>query len=419
MQLVHFFKRHVMDIRKEGLPALFRKSLVLLKKICDIPLVLLAMPLVLFIRLLHPFVLIRFGKLISSRIGHFAGNTELYLCERDISKTNKQVFDIFCYGKPICNQQLKKMWERTGLLHISSVARWLDKANRLIPGGRKHRISLTDRDRYGLVEQMPIRLSFTPDEEKLGQDELRRLGIPDNNNPFICFHARSPLYLKTQFQRADYSYHDYRDSDIHDYIPAVEELVRRGYFAIRMGALVKETLNTANAGIIDYTVKGRTEFLDIYLAAKCCFFLGDTAGLHAVPMLFRRPVVLVNFITLEYVQAWREKNLFIPKKLWLCDEHRYLSFREVIELGIGRTRGIVNHNGHEQLGIEIIDNTSEEIKAVVVEMEERLNGKWQTTEEDEELQRHFWSLFKPDDLNQIFVTRIGTEFLRQNRELLG
>ena len=73
---------------------------------------------------------------------------------------------------------------------------------------------------------------------------------------------------------------------------------------------------------------------------------------------------------------------------------------------------------HEQLGVEVMENTAEEITALAVEMDERLKGTWQTTEEDEELQRRFWSLFKPSELNQVFLSRIGAEFLRQNRELL-
>lgn len=57
-------------------------------------------------------------------------------------------------------------------------------------------------------------------------------------------------------------------------------------------------------------------------------------------------------------------------------------------------------------------------RRISVEMDERLKGTWQTTEEDEELQRRFWSLFKPSELNRVFRSRIGAEFLRQNRELL-
>lgn len=73
-----------------------------------------------------------------------------------------------------------------------------------------------------------------------------------------------------------------------------------------------------------------------------------------------------------------------------------------------------NHLGD----IEIIDNTPEEITTLVMEKDQRLKGEWQTTKEDEELQRRFWALFKPSELNQVFLSRIGAEFLCQNRELL-
>ena len=73
---------------------------------------------------------------------------------------------------------------------------------------------------------------------------------------------------------------------------------------------------------------------------------------------------------------------------------------------------------YEKAGIELIDNTPEEITSVALEMDGRLKGTWQSIEEDEKLQRRFWALFKPDDLNSVFRARVGTEFLRQNRQLL-
>ena len=56
--------------------------------------------------------------------------------------------------------------------------------------------------------------------------------------------------------------------------------------------------------------------------------------------------------------------------------------------------------------------------ALAIEMDERLKGTWQATKEDEELQTEFWSLFKPSEFNKVFVSRIGADFLRRNRELL-
>ena len=70
------------------------------------------------------------------------------------------------------------------------------------------------------------------------------------------------------------------------------------------------------------------------------------------------------------------------------------------------------------MNLELEENTPEEIHAVTIEMDERLKGTWQTTEEDEKLQQRFWDLFGPDKLKSSDL-RIGTEFLRQNRELLS
>ena len=50
-------------------------------------------------------------------------------------------------------------------------------------------------------------------------------------------------------------------------------------------------------------------------------------------------------------------------------------------------------------------------------MEKRLDGTWQTTDEDEEIQRRFWSYFKSSNLHGVNRGRIGTKFLRQNSDL--
>lgn len=410
IRLAYFLRRLTKDIRKRGLPILFRK-------LCVILLILLAVPIVFLIRILRPLILISFGPLMSPRIGHFAANTEIYLSECDVGMHNPRSIDIFYHIKPICNHQLKKMWDRT--LHVSRSASFFFRANRWLPGGKKHVIPWRkneEQDIYRVLTRTRPHLSFTPEEECLGQMALRKMGIPEDAL-FVCFYARDSAYLDIVYSNGSWRYHDYRDSNIHNYIPAVEELVHRRYFTIRMGAIVKEALTTSNSMIIDYATKSKTDFLDIYLCAKCRFFIGSTGGINAVPVIFRRPVAYVNFIPLgrNHLLICPSGSLVIPKKLWLREEHRFLTFREILDSGIERFK---ESEKYKKLGIEVIENTSEEIKALAVEMDERLNGKWQTTKEDEELQQRFWSLFKPSGMNQVLLPRIGAEFLRQNQELL-
>ena len=406
-----FLRRQGRDIREGGLS-------VLLRKLRRFLVMILAAPVVLVVRALRPVVVIRFGSLISGRIGHFALNTELYLCERDAGMHMRRTFDIFYNNSPVCNQQLKRMWDRT--LHVSQFAMVVDRLNKFLPGGANHVAPMPSIPDFrglliqGLLERTRVHLSFTHEEERLGREALRELGIQDST-PFVCFHARDSAYLDAVYPNVNSRGHDYRDSTIHNYVPAAEELVRRGFFAIRGGAIVKDALTTTNPMIIDYATKSRTDFLDIFLSAKCRFFLGQLTGITAVPMIFRRPVAAVNLIRFEEALVLGSKDLFIPKKLWLREEHRFLTFREILDSGAAR---FLSSEQYEQLGVEVVENTPDEILALAVEMDERLKGTWQMTEEDEELQRHFWALFEPSELHGATLSRIGAEFLCQNRELL-
>ena len=383
--------------------------------------ILLSLPIILVVRALRPFVLIRFKGLISERIGHFTANPELYLCEKDLGMhKGKRVIDIFYYGK-VCNQQVLKMYKR--LLYIYRYSSILYKANRLIPGYEVHEVSLKnplpDILQYRDVDDCLIKVKphvwFTPDEEREGEKALMAMEIP-KNAPFVCFHARDNRYLEVMFPNNDWYYHKCRDVTIYNYIPALDHLTNRGYFAIRMGAIVKEKLNTSNTKIIDYSNKYRTDFLDIFLISKCRFFIGCTTGLtNATYQLFRKPIVWVNFIPIGEIHSWGANSLVILKKLWLKKENHFMTFKEVFDLNIERETVL---NKYEKLGIEIIENTQDEITAVTIEMDERLKGSWQTTEEDEELQKRFWALFKSSDWHGVIRSRIGRDFLRQNKDLL-
>ena len=420
---IRFIRRQVREIRDGGLLILRQKSAPYVLRIREMLLVMLMLPLILpiviMVRLLRPLITIRFGSLETSRIGHFAGKTEIYLCERDMGIHGDKVFDIFYHGRPTCNRQLKKMWDRTKGLHISGFAYHIDMLNRLLPGGKKNmspwRDASQDRDIYGSLEQMPSHISFTSEEKGAGRMAVKGWGMPPDA-PFICFHARESAYLNTLFKYSNFRYHNYRDSNIHNFVPAMEEMSRRGYYAVRTGVIADRALDIANPLIIDYAAKYRTDFLDIYLGSKCYFYLGDSCGYSSIPMIFRRPLAISNMVPLKYVPSWSPNIVFILKKLWSRHARCFLTFREIMDSDIG---SFCHTEKYENLGIELVENTPEEITGLAVEMDERLKGVWQMTGEDEELQRRFWALFKQDEIHKSFLSHVGTKFLRENKELLG
>lgn len=406
--LTGFVQMQAKGVVEGGLPVLWRKVRTLV-------LAPLAFLVVVVVRALRPLLVIRFGPLVSYRIGHFSANTEVYLCELDAGLHGHRAIDIFYHIAPISNHQLKKMWDRS--IQVSSLVSLPDRINRRLPGGDKHVIPWRKhqaRDIHGLLASTKPHLAFTKEEEELGRAGLQQLGIT-NGEPYVCVLARDSAYLDEVQPWRTWEHQDFRDSSIQDYIPAAEELMRRGYYVIRMGAVVKEPLNSDNPMILDYATTSRTDFLDIYLSANCRFFISSGTGLDGVASLFRRPLLYVNYVPLDDIMSWNQYDMFIPKKLWLREEHRCMTFREILESDVGRFKAAEQY---EDIGIEVLDLNPEDITAAAIEMDERLKGTWETTEEDEQLQQKFWSLYKPSELHKVIRTRIGAEFLRQYRSLL-
>ena len=378
------------------------------------------------LRILRPVIVIRLGGLDISRIGgmYFA---DWHLSERAAGIHDKKNFDIFyltTMDNAICNRQWLKMWQRVlCTVPFGRLFSMINRISRMLPGHQAHVLAMprvwtvTDPAKQRLkciLANKEPNIVFTKEEERLGLQALKELGIP-GEKPFICFHSRDAAYLNVKYPKISWSYHDHRDSSIGNYVPAVEELVRRGYSAVRMGAVVKEKLSVTDPDIIDYAGNGkRTDFLDIYLGAKCEFFIASETGISIVPEIFRRPVVYTNWTPLRRISPWILNGLVIFKKFYSRQEKRPLAFSEIMGLEFGTPD---TKDFFVRQKIDLIENTPEEVRDAALEMEDRLKGRWQSTDEDEQLQERFWGLFGPDRLKSPDL-RIGARFLRQNQHLL-
>ena len=397
-----------------------RVSWIILKS----PLFLLAIPAVISIRLLRPWFLFRIGALFSHRIGHFAANTELYLCERDagINVPNQRYLDLFFVVKPICNNELLKKWKKLLRIWPTWFLAPVKKLNKMIPGWELHDVgenSQMDRDIHNLLDRFPPHIKFSSDDEARGVEGLRGLGI-EPGKQFVCLHVRDSAYLKSTQPSVDWAYHNYRDCNVQNFIMAAEELASRGYYVIRMGVVVKTAMQTDNPKIIDYAGKRmRSEFMDLYLGANCEFCISVGSGFDAIPYIFRRPIVYVNHVPLGCIFTFRDRFISITKHHFLTSQGRNLSLKEILSYGLG-----YSFRAHEYVlrGVELIENTPEEIKDVVVEMVERLEGNWKPQQDDDELQIKFWSLFPSSHLidngkgyHGVIKSRYGASFLRKNQ----
>jgi putative glycosyltransferase (TIGR04372 family) len=377
------------------------------------------LPIVIFVVLLRPLVLIRFGVIDSSRIGHLC-NTAGYLCLCDFKKPYDRVIDILGCSNKVCNQKLKNMFERAmfffpfpGVLYriIWACRQWTRDA--------KHQVIFPVED-LRLIMNSKMHLEFTDDDKVQGEIILDRLGIPAEAS-WVCIHNRDTAYLNMAHTGRDWSYHDFRDFSVESMKFAAEELANRGYYVLRMGTITEEPLISNHPRIIDYAnYAERTDFADIYLLGNCRFYLGSDSGIFAVSTIFKKPFAFINCPVPEPLWNYYYWNTtpFIMKLAKVKKDGRMLSLKEIFEAGLGNTS---NAEEFESADIELIPNTAGEILDLALEVDERINGVWNSSQEDEELQQEFWDIYRqylPHNHADEIKARIGTAFLKKHVDLL-
>lgn len=414
--------------------------------IADLAILPLAILLRIVLLTLKPFVHIRFGKFWCETVAALTIFNEMYQCEKDAGMHPRRKPILWYYWardgnlrpyrisakKATANVQVAKMFER--LLLIPWGVNLLAHLNFMLSRGYPQFNYTPNQgnvwDKFGLYSRFPAHLKFTKSEEIKGQSNLLELGLGPQDK-FICFNSRDSAYneianpFKPSLNR-DWRFHDLRDSSIQNYLLAAQNLVERGYFAIRMGKFVKEALNSRDPRIIDYSTHWQSDFMDVFLSGHCHFFIGQGSGLTALPMAFRKPMVIVNMFPLNELRYCQyEQCVAIPKKYYSQKEGRFLKFREIYDMGIGHfeIRSPIHKTLLDDLGLQFIENTPEEIWEAALEMEQRLAGDFQAQDGDSELLARFMSIAEPHFDNQSLYGNmppltIGAHFLRANRDLL-
>jgi putative glycosyltransferase (TIGR04372 family) len=296
-------------------------------------------------------------------------------------------------------------------------------------------------------------LEFTSKEEKDGQGLLNEFGL-SNSDEFVCFGIRESSYYKSSSRGMSgdaYWMANYRDSDeekqsdeelgalcgdigneaswqqrmeplqtsLENYLPMAEKMAEKDVHVLRMGLVVDNPVpNDINPKVIDYASKFRSEFGDVYLSAKCKFVVAGGTGAQWISCAFGRPVVntdvyLPNNAFLNTSQDGLP-NLSIPRKFWYIEEKRFLTYSEVFKV----FRRYQSNNNCVSDGVENLANTAEEITAVVMEMNARIDGTWQETSEDVELQERYRNLHTRKDDAYGSNGLIGSQFLRDNADLI-
>jgi len=242
-----------------------------------------------------------------------------------------------------------------------------------------------------------------------GQEVLRNLGVPDDAW-FVCVHARSGA-----FSPEDESVQGYRNVSIESMIPAMQEIVRLGGWCIRLpdgsGTVLPHLF-----GIIDYANHElQTPATDIFLAAKCRFFLGNTSGLFLVSTAFGAPCALTNMVP---VTSWgfSGRDLCIFKLMRKRSDGEMLSIKEMFQRELTEIRSSVVF---EERGVEVLQNDPEDVVALVKEMFDRLSNFPGFDDKPSRLQKTIWKMLNPGDYCYGTACRVSSRFLEKHQQILG
>ena len=152
------------------------------------------------------------------------------------------------------------------------------------------------------------------------------------------------------------------------------------------------------------------------------FCISSASGFEGVPTIFRKPLVQIVVPLLD-AKTWSEQALILTRHHFSKRKKKKLTLPEIV---ISEIASCHDTKKFEDLGVELIENSPEEIKDIVVEIVERLEGKWKSTEIDDKLQNKFWKIFyssnyinKDRFVHGKLKARFGKKFLKANPDWLN
>ena len=309
---------------------------------------------------------------ITSRIGHIAIELDSFFKEKALGWLPERKWLVTAPRRGTANRHFMTYWtDKVPVVtnnylcaSLSAMSKWLfmrhDVSDYTLRLSGSHRM-------YSINAAWPPRppvLRLRNEDETFGREILERYGV-SRDDWFVGFHVREP-----GFSPSDDAAHAHRNASVQSVIPALIEIARRGGWCVRLGDR-SSTPMPAFPRVIDYTrLPERSERMDVYLCAKARFFLGNTSGISFVCAAFGVPVAFANIIPMSTL-GMLPVDINIPKLLRRRGEEQPMRFDEVMGSPISNYRFA---RLYEDAGVEVIENSSDEILDLVREMLDRLDG---------------------------------------------
>src|SRR5262245_10847986 len=226
----------------------------------------------------------RFGKPGMKAIGQLAAEPDYFLKRRALGDYPNIEPVLFNKGGHPLNRALLDVWARHVHITTNRIVYDLIRPFEFFPFLRIDFLEvLLPPDRPAQYQAIAQRwgdraaIFRLPDEILAqGRRALREMGVPEGAW-FVPVHSRDGVFAPT----VEHVY-DYRNCAIANYAAAVDEIVARGGWCIRMGERGTAPLPERH-GVVNYSdTPFKSEWMDLFLCNQARFFLGNTSGLKMV-----------------------------------------------------------------------------------------------------------------------------------------
>ncbi|MDC0253303.1 TIGR04372 family glycosyltransferase [Bacteriovoracales bacterium] len=226
----------------------------------------------------------------------------------------------------------------------------------MLPGVSDFEWTTSDKVLWKKEFSDPLRIFLGKKQKLLSLKKCKEFGIPEESK-FVCIHVREGGF-KNDFDRRPY-----RNADIFNYIPAIEELTARGYWVIRLGDSSMKRLPKMEK-VIDYPfTPQKSSYMDMFLIQECDFYIGMHSGVLDTAFMFQKRILMVNMYNWTLGYPLKSCDRGILKHIFSKKKGRFLSVEEILNGSwkLQNTEGMLDDN------FEMLENTKDEIRSAVVE----------------------------------------------------
>lgn len=232
-----------------------------------------------------------------------------------------------------------------------------------------------------------------------GRAALSGVGIPADAW-FVTVHARESAFTRDKNGSP-------RNASIAKYQRAIDEVIARGGYVIRIGDSTMQEL-PARPNLFDYARSDiKSDWMDVFLLSCCRFLIGVASGPAQVPPLFSIPCVYTNWMPMgDY--PFNPLGILIHKRHLNRETGESISYKEMMSI-CSDSQALLDRSN-----IVLEENTELEIFDAVREMLDKLDGIAPVDSEDDFLQGQF-KLATGLDRGR---PKLGRDFIKANADLL-